>query len=196
MELMLSGTRIRCVAPEPVTTGMVGAPVHFTFDDTWDGISGKTAVFRCGAIQRQVLLDGNDCAAVPHEVLTTPGFTLEIGVYGTATGGNTWPAPTPFCTCGAVQQGADVSDDAAAATPTLVQQLLDVVQSIRDDADNDVFKGDKGDKGDTGDTGASAYQAACTAGYTGTAAEFAEGMAALADCVLNGWAYESAQSAE
>ena len=190
MELTLTGSRIRCLKPDPVATGMVGAPVRFTFDSAWDGVSGKTAVFRCGGVEKQALLSADGAAAIPHEVLTTPGLTLDVGVYGTRSNGDTWPAPTPFCSCGTVLRGAGVTDDAAQATPTLVQQILNVAQSVRDDADNGDFQGAKGDKGDKGDTGDSAYQAACAAGYTGTAQEFAEGMAALADYAVNGWAYQ------
>lgn len=190
MELTLTGSRIRCLAPDLITTGMVGAPVHFTFDGVWDGITARTAVFRCGDVEKQSLLDATGDAAIPHEVLTVPGAALYIGVYGTAANGDTWPAPTPFCDCGTVLRGAGVADDALPPTPSLVQQLLTVAQSVRDDADGGAFDGAKGDKGDKGDTGQSAYQAACTAGYTGTAAQFAAGLAALADYAVNGWAYQ------
>lgn len=190
MELTLTGTRIRCLSPDLTTTGMKGAPVHFTFDETWDGVTGKTAVFRCGDVERQMLLDSHDTCAIPYEVLTVPGAMLAVGVYGTAAGGSTWPAPTPFCRCGIVQRGAAVSDDAAAVTPTLVQQILDVAQSVRDDADAGRFRGEKGDKGDTGATGKSAYAYACDGGYTGTESQFGQGLAALADYALNGWAYQ------
>lgn len=190
MELTLTGSRIRCLKPDVVTTGMVGAPVHFTFDGDWTGITGRTAVFRCGDAERQALVGSDGTCAIPCEVLTVPGARLYIGVYGAKASGETWPAPTPFCDCGTVQPGAAVTDDAASVTPSLVQQILSVAQSVRDDADDGAFQGEKGDKGDTGDTGKSAFASARDGGYTGTEAQFNEGLAALADYALNGWAYQ------
>ncbi len=151
MKLTVNGSAIRCLERSIVTTGMAGAPVQFVFDSAWSAISGRTAVFRCGDVERQMVLDENGGAVIPAEVLHTPGRTLYIGVYGTAASGATWPAPTPFCDCGAVQQGAAVADEAAGITPTLAQQVLlaaqtaqAIAQSVRDDADSGAFDGADG----------------------------------------------------
>lgn len=154
MKLTVNGSAIRCLERSIVTTGMAEAPVQITFDSGWDDISGRTAVFRCGDVERQMVLEENGGAVIPAEVLHTPGRTLYIGVYGTAASGATWPAPTPFCDCGAVQQGAAVTEEAAGITPTLAQQVLlaaetaqAIAQSVRDDADNGAFDGVDGADG-------------------------------------------------
>ncbi len=160
MKLTVNGSAIRCLERSIVTTGMAGAPVQFVFDSAWDAISGRTAVFRCGDVERQMVLDENGGAVIPAEVLHTPGRTLYIGVYGTAASGATWPAPTPFCDCGAVQQGAAVAEEAADITPTLAQQVLlaaqtaqAIAQSVRDDADSGAFDGADGQDGADGADG-------------------------------------------
>ena len=160
MKLTVNGSAIRCLARSIVTTGMAGAPVEFVFDSAWDAISGRTAVFRCGDVERQMVLEENGGAVIPAEVLHTPGRTLYIGVYGTAASGATWPAPTPFCDCGAVQQGAAVTEEAADITPTLAQQVLlaaqtaqAIAQSVRDDADSGAFDGADGQDGADGADG-------------------------------------------
>lgn len=151
MKLTANGSAILCLERSIVTTGMAGAPVQITFDSGWDAITGRTAVFRSGEVERQMVLDENGGTVIPAEVLHTPGRTLYIGVYGATADGVTWPAPTPFCDCGAVQQGAAVTEEAADITPTLAQQVLlaaetaqAIAQSVRDDANNGVFDGEDG----------------------------------------------------
>ncbi|MBQ7466286.1 MAG: hypothetical protein IJS55_07150 [Oscillospiraceae bacterium] len=160
MKLTVNGSAIRCLQRTIVTTGMAGAPVDFAFDEAWDAISGKTAVFRCGDVERQMVLDENGGAVIPAEVLHTPGRTLYIGVYGATDSGATWPAPTPFCDCGMVLLGAEVAEEAADITPTLAQQVLlaaetaqAIAQSVRDDADSGVFDGEDGADGADGEDG-------------------------------------------
>lgn len=164
MKLTVNGSAIRCLERSIVTTGMAGAPVVFTFDGGWDDVSGRTAVFRCGDVERQMVLDENGGAVIPVEVLHTPGRTLYIGAYGTVANGVTWPAPTPFCDCGAVQLGAAVTEEAAGLTPTLAQQVLlaaesaqAIAQSVRDDADSGVFDGADGEDGADGADGADGH---------------------------------------
>ncbi len=157
MKLTVNGSAIRCLQRSIVTTGMAGAPVDFAFDEAWDAISGKTVVFRCGDVERQMVLDENGGTVIPAEVLHTPGRTLYIGVYGATDSGATWPAPTPFCDCGTVLLGAEVAEEAADITPTLAQQVLlaaeaaqAIAQSVRDDADSGAFDGADGEDGEDG----------------------------------------------
>ena len=75
MKLTVNGSAIRCLERGIVTTGMAGAPIHFTFDGAWDAVSGRTAVFRCGDAERQMVLDENGGAVIPAEVLHTPGHS-------------------------------------------------------------------------------------------------------------------------
>lgn len=115
------GTRIRCLHEIKLTVGMSGAPIEFDFSSEWDGL-GKTAVFTCDGT-KDVILDAEGKAVVPHEILTTPGMDVVVGVYAVHEDGTTWPAPTPLCRIGRVEAGADPSgDESYPPTPDVGEQ--------------------------------------------------------------------------
>ena len=117
------GTRIRCLHEIKLTIGMSGAPVEFDFSSEWDGL-GKTAVFTCDGT-KDVILDAEGKAVVPHEILTTPGMDVVVGVYAVREDGTTWPAPTPLCRIGRVETGADPSgDESYPPTPDVGEQAV------------------------------------------------------------------------
>lgn len=68
-----------------VTTGSVGLPVQFIFDEEWDGV-GKTAVFIGSGHTVYMALDANDRCAIPAEVLTSAGGILKVGIRGSKSG--------------------------------------------------------------------------------------------------------------
>ena len=181
IKVYCNGTRIQCLRRGELNVGMAGAPVEFDFSSEWDGL-GKTAVFRCDGEKDQILgADGK--TTVPHEILTTPGMDVEVGVYAVKEDGTTWPAPTTYCKIGRVGEGADPSgDESYPPTPNVGEQAVaaaskaleaaaeaqEVAADIQRRADAGEFdgaqgpagpqgeKGDtgaKGDKGDKGDTG-------------------------------------------
>ena len=98
-------TRINIRAQEPLTVGLVGARVRFSFSEGWKAL-GKIVVFRQGQTVKDQKISG-DQARIPWEVLQQPGVPLEIGVYGTDAAGKQviptlWvrtepvqPAPSP-----------------------------------------------------------------------------------------------------
>jgi hypothetical protein len=117
-----------------LTVGMVGAPVEFDFSGEWDGL-GKIAVFTCDGT-RDVILDTEGKAVVPHEILTTPGMDVEVGVYAVREDGTTWPAPTPVCRIGRVKTGADPSgDESYPPTPSVGEQLQNQINSLGERVD-------------------------------------------------------------
>lgn len=155
-----NGTNIRCVHSEPLTVHMSGAPVQFTFSEEWDGL-GKTAVFRCDG-SRDVIVGVDGTATVPHEILTTPGLTVEVGVYAQKEDGTTWPSPTPMCEIGIVREGADPTGDesypptpevgeqavaAASAALAAAAEAQEVAADIQRRADAGEFDGMPGDDG-------------------------------------------------
>lgn len=120
-----NGTRIKCLQQMELTVGMVGAEVEFDFSEEWDGL-GKLAVFRSDG-SRDVIVDENGVAVVPHEILATPGMDVEVGVYAVREDGTTWPAPTPFCklTRNGIAEGADPSgDESYPPTPEVGEQAV------------------------------------------------------------------------
>ena len=104
----------RCVQSEPLTSGMVGQPIHFEYSHDFDGLA-VTAVFTDGKNTVDVVNPGNECI-IPHEVLTTVGAIVKVGIY--AVRGNELVIPTIYAHIGIVLKGADPSGDVS-IDPTL-----------------------------------------------------------------------------
>ena len=104
----------RCVQSEPLTSGMVGQPIHFEYSHDFDGLA-VTAVFTDGKNTVDVVNPGNECI-IPHEVLTTVGAMVKVGIY--AVKGNEIVIPTIYAHIGIVLKGADPSGDVS-IDPTL-----------------------------------------------------------------------------
>ena len=129
IKITVTGADARVQKKSLLTCGMVGVPVEFTFDESWQGLQ-KTAVFRVGMTTLDVLNLDTACV-VPHELLLTPYRTLRIGVYGCAADGSL-VIPTVWADAGQILPGADPSGDAS-AEPTLPvwQQIQkDMVKSV------------------------------------------------------------------
>ena len=135
--------------------------IRFNFPDTWNGYD-KTAVFRNGDKKITVVLNSdsalctgeNECYA-PYEVIKAPYFTVSVfGVLGESR------ATTPQVRINVWESGYGEGDLPSEPTPTEYEQLVNlanktkqIAQSVRDDADNGVFKGEKGDIGPQGEKG-------------------------------------------
>lgn len=114
--------------PSRITSGTVGLPIEFTFDEQWEGLS-KTAVFRGSGITK--IVDSLDSAAiVPWEVLAKPNTYLHVGVYG-VNGDGTVVIPTIWTNVQAICKGVNPEGDVA-AKPTLPvwQKLLNFVGDL------------------------------------------------------------------
>ena len=133
--------------------------IRFNFPDAWNGYD-KTAVFRNGETKISVVLNSdstlctreNECY-VPFEVIKAPYFTVSVfGVSGESR------ATTPQVRINVFESGYGEGDVPSEPTPTQYEQLISlanatkqIAQSVRDDADNGLFVGEKGDKGDPGE---------------------------------------------
>lgn len=152
IKLTVTGSEA-CVTEKPVlTSGMVGLPVEFTFDEAWEGLN-KTAVFKAGSRKYPVPCLQN-AAIVPWEVLEKPFMTLSVGVFGADEAGEE-KIPTIWAAVDTIQPGTQLPDTVPRApTPQVYDQILaaaneavHVADSVRRDADNGVFKGDQGEPG-------------------------------------------------
>lgn len=161
---------------KPVADGILFEKVRFNFTDAWKDYT-KTAVFSTGNgnIVSVVLDKGNplcideSCCYIPFEVLTEDGFYLSVfGVSGEsrATSTKVFVKVNP--------SGFAEGEAPAEPTPTEYEQLMNlceqtkaIAESVRRDADDGAFNGEKGDKGDRGDMGYSGV-------YYGTEAPTAE----------------------
>lgn len=135
--------------------------IKFHFPDNWNGYA-KTAVFRNGKNIISVVLNedntlctGENECYLPYEVIKAPYFT--VSVFGAS--GNS-RATTPQVRINVLESGYGEGDVPSEPTPTQYEQLVglanatkEIAQSVRDDADSGVFKGEKGDTGDTGPQG-------------------------------------------
>lgn len=110
-KINIIGTSVVVSDLKTVTSGMVGATVGITYDDTWDGLN-KQVVFKTAF--QTVNADGT---AVPPELLRISGINLLAGVYG-YTGDGSVAIPTVWASIGSIQSGADPEGDEA-AKPTL-----------------------------------------------------------------------------
>lgn len=140
--------------------------IKFKFPDSWSGYA-KTAVFRYKDTVINVILDSenelctgeNECY-IPHEVIKYPFFTVSaFGVKDSSV------ATTERAAINIIQSGYEEGDVPSEPTPTEYQQLINITdeakaiaQSVRDDADNGLFKGEKGDPGPQGIQGVQGEQ--------------------------------------
>ena len=135
--------------------------IKFICDDSWNGAKRK-AIFTLGADSYAVVLDKdnpectdeNTCI-VPFEVIRVPGFT--VGLIGTE--GDKVITTLP-CFVPVLKSGELDGAEPKGPTPDQYAQIIDicaaaqqVAASVRADADNGLFKGEKGDKGDKGEKG-------------------------------------------
>lgn len=143
--------------------------IKFEYPNNWEGLT-KTAVFKNDKQTLSVVLDGSndlcisdDECYIPHEMLTGDEFT--VSVFGETADSR---ATTEETAIRVRKSGYGKGDAPSDPTPTEYQQIISIVNeakdiasesketstSLREDADNGVFKGEKGDKGDKGDKGA------------------------------------------
>lgn len=106
---------------EPITSGSVNVyTCRFEFSPDWKGLTRK-AVFIGSGSTIQVLLDESGECFIPWEVLTTPGWTLYAGVYGSALEA---ALPTIKANLGQILEGVKGGDDAQPPTHDLWEQEL------------------------------------------------------------------------
>lgn len=101
--------------PTRITSGTVGIPVEFIFDEQWDELN-KMAVFRAGNVVKAVYDPGED-TVVPWEVLATPKLWLRIGVCGVDNDG-TEAIPTIWANVSKIHVGTAPDGDPS-TDPTL-----------------------------------------------------------------------------
>ena len=155
IKITVTGANALVTEKPAITSGTVGLPVEFTFDEAWDGLS-KTAVFRAGSRSYPVSCV-QSTAIVPWEVLEKGGVGLYIGVFGADEKG-TVKIPTVWACVDTIAAGAQIPETVPAEpTPNVYDQILTAVSkavetanSVRQDADSGKFIGPAGPKGDAG----------------------------------------------
>jgi len=152
MKLRVDSVSVIVTEPEIIVSHAVNTHYcYFEFDETW-GEYEKKAIFKKGAVVKEVLLEDNTCA-IPWETLETRGF-LKVGIYGIC---GDKRRPTLWSDNILISEGANEGEESKEPTPSIYEQIVDIMsetkniaQSVRDDADAGKFDGEKGDKGDAG----------------------------------------------
>lgn len=114
--------------PSRITSGLVGLPIVFSFDDAWNGMK-KTAVFKAGCVQR-IVENLEEETVVPWEVLETEGVWLSVGVYGVNNDGSV-AIPTIWANVSVIYPGVDPEADPG-TTPSLPvwQRVLNSIGNL------------------------------------------------------------------
>lgn len=119
----------RCMLREPLTSGMVGQTIHFEYSHDFDGLM-ITAIFTDGKNTVNVVNPGNECI-IPHEVLTTVGATVQVGIY--AVRDEELVIPTVYATIGTVLRGVN-PNEGSSGSPTIPtwQQIQEIIGDLDD----------------------------------------------------------------
>lgn len=185
---------ILSIADTTVSDSVNFEVICFSFPASWEGYA-KTAVFKHGSNEAvNVVLDGlnslcineNSCY-VPFEVIKAPGFSVSI--FGNL-GDSVVTATEAYVPV--IQSGFAEGSTPQEPTPDQYSQLVGlatevkaIAQSVRTDADNGLFtgeKGEKGDKGDGADVDTSLFASAIQNTLSGSAV-FAKNVSALGHTV-------------
>lgn len=129
IKIKVDGTVVRVVKRPPIiTSGTVGMPIEFEFDEQWDNL-WKLAVFQAGSIVKTIEI-GDDGLVVPWEVLEKPCMILNIGVYGTNAEGNI-VIPSVWANVCPIINGVDPEGDhTTEPTQSMWQMMLEYIKEL------------------------------------------------------------------
>ena len=143
INVTVSDVRAKAEKTGKLTVGMVGVPVCFSFDETWEGLK-RIAVFRCGNVIRDRALLLSDSTTVPYEVLYKENERLWVGVEGRGENGEL-VIPTTWAEVGVVLDGANATGrEGDEASPNAYDDIMAAIKS-------GALRGPQGPKGDKGD---------------------------------------------
>lgn len=155
---------------ESLPVGASGLKVRFKFvDPIWKTLS-KTVVFRNKNTSMDVIIV-NDCATIPHEILSSVLDVVEVGVYGTDSS-NSLAIPTIWTqlgtVCSATKPSGKVSSERTLPYWAQIKEQVDIIQNTMMDQDDlefalkqaklsGAFNGPKGEQGAPGMNGKDGY---------------------------------------
>lgn len=145
MKIICTNRQARVAGAQLLTNGSAGLNIDFEFSPAWDGLN-KIVCFKGSGTAIDVLLAGNSCV-VPSECLTEYGSYLEIGVYGYEIVGEETKViiPTVWANAGEIHEGVKPSEtEPSPITPSIADQVIQIAESVRRDADAGMFDGKDG----------------------------------------------------
>lgn len=148
--------RLEVLKGETLTSGASKVfTCEFEFSGDWEGLT-KTVLFRAGDTQIPVIPEADNTCQIPPEVLMGPGLHCLTGVQGANADGDTI-LPTIWADLGEVEWGATTgelpppTEDIYTQILSAAQEVQQVAQSVRDDADAGKFDGAPGPQGPPGE---------------------------------------------
>ena len=156
MNFYVKGQTLTRAGKETIATEAVNFPnVEFTFDSSWDGVAGRTALFQnvntifnavtpasaAGNTAYAVLLtslgDGRYSCVVPHEVLEgEEAKKFIITVFGGSV--NSKRITTNPVTCEVVPSMYDPGSTPGTPTPSLWDQIVDAIDDVETSLGNEI----------------------------------------------------------
>ena len=162
IDINVIGQRVTRKSADIVAESVRYLKVRFAFSEDWSDYS-KTAIFkdRYGKVYRILLNEKSSYCAeddtffVPFEVINAPYFKVAVlGEFGDSR------ITTDEVVVKVIKSGVEEGDipseptaDIYAQIVNLSENAVETANSVRADADNGIFKGEKGDKGDKGEKG-------------------------------------------
>ena len=136
LNVIVRGTKVTAELTGVLTSGMVGVPVEFQFDEDWGDLR-KLGVFKGSGQKKYLDLNLGDELTIPWEVLTEERTMVKVGVEWRKSDG-TVVIPALWAEVGVVLPGAQAGNDPAMEpTPTVYDQIMQAIDDGR-------LKGDPG----------------------------------------------------
>ena len=144
LKVMVDHVHVKAELTGVLTSGMVGVPVTFRFDDSWDGLR-KLAVFEGSGQKKHLDLNLGGEYTIPWEVLIEDRSMVKVGVEGRDADG-TIVIPTRWADVSVILRGAQAGNDPAMnPTPTVYDQIMKAIDDGR-------LQGEPGPRGVPGHT--------------------------------------------
>lgn len=158
IEMKVKGAYASAVIEGQLTSGMVGATVHVTFDEAWNGLAPRLVATN-GYVSKPMVIDGLGNAILPWEICRK-NATIYIGAEGVNEDG-TIVIPTVMARVDEVRKSPkdlEVTDSSAPPTPDEKEQIRamayaasteaaaahEAVEALQQDAADGKFNGKDG----------------------------------------------------
>ena len=123
-----TGSSAKAEVTGKLTSGMVGVPIEFVFDDAWNGLN-IVVTFSCYGHKVSVPLLTSTEIIVPWECLQNPNTRLMVGAEGRKEDG-TIVIPTVWVNAGYILEGADATgEEAQPITPSIYDQIMAAINA-------------------------------------------------------------------
>lgn len=137
----------------PLIQGTVGATLQAAFSEDWEPLS-IVAVFSSGSTRRDVVVGENEIV-IPWELFSEADHDLFLNFHGSDEAGQIVLRSNIVSLGRILPSNAPSGQEPDAPSPSradqiqaLAEQAVRTAQSVRDDADNGVFDGEKGEPGE------------------------------------------------